>query len=117
MVRIHFNLCTIGFHHAFLLLQFPCYELLTQGPCDEGQLFVLDEEIRFSNGRELPTAKCIDRECDPILQDGKNSTQETVMFNGKCTNVTSSAECEQDNMVVLVNPFGKGNYFNQNIYI
>jgi len=69
---------------------------------------VLDEEIRFSNNRELPTAKCIDRECEPIPIPGKNSTQETVMFNGKCTNVTSSSECEQDNTVVLVNPFGKG---------
>ena len=31
------------------------------------------------------------------------------MFNGNCTEVRSAAECEGDNMVVLVNPFGKGN--------
>ena len=74
---------------------------------------MLDEEIRFSNNRELPTARCIDRECEPISIPGKNSTQETVMFNGKCTNVASSSECEKDNTVVLVNPFGKGNGFYQ----
>jgi len=92
--------------------EFPCYKLLTQGPCNEDQIFVLDEEIRFSNNKELPTTKCIDRECYPIPVPKENSTgnryQETVMFNGKCTNVSSSAECEGDNMVVLVNPFGKG---------
>merc|ERR1712223_127290 len=91
--------------------QFPCYKLLTQGPCDVGQLFVLDEEIRFSNNNELPTTKCIDRECDPIPvvhENGRTSTQETVMFNGKCTNVTSSDECVGDHEVVFVNPFGEG---------
>lgn len=93
--------------------EFPCHKLLTQGPCNEDQLFVLDEEIRFSNNKELPTTKCIDRECYPKPEYKNNSTEllgwrETVMFNGNCTEVRSSAECEGDNMVVLVNPFGKG---------
>jgi len=73
----------------------------------------LDEEIRFSNNNELPTTKCINRECDPIPVvhgNGRNSTQETVMFNGKCTNVTSSEECAGDHEVVFVNPFGEGDW-------
>ena len=84
-------------------------------------MFVLDEEIRFSNNKELPTTKCIDRECYPKPEYKNNSTEllgwrETVMFNGNCTEVRSSAECEGDNMVVLVNPFGKGIILRKYLY-
>lgn len=89
---------------------------MTQGPCEDDEWFVLDEEVRFSNkdGKTqlLPTAICKPKECESIVVEkipGTNWTQERVMFNGKCTIVTSSEECDGDNKVVLVNPFGEGN--------
>ena len=84
---------------------------MTQGPCEEGEWFVLGQDVSFLNA-ELPTAVCKERDCEPIItQDnrtGENRIQERIIFNGKCTNVTSSNECEEENMVVLMNPFGKG---------
>ena len=89
---------------------------MTQGPCEDDEWFVLDEEVRFSNkdGKTqlLPTAICKPKECEPIQTEkilGTNWTQERVMFNGKCTTITSSDECDGENKVVLVNPFGEGN--------
>ena len=58
---------------------------------------------------ELPTAECKEMECLPIQIPNKKSTQETVLFNDKCVNVSSAEECIKDNMVVLVDPFGEGN--------
>ena len=89
-------------------IQFLCHKLLTQGPCEDGQWFVIGNNTSPTN-TELPTAECKDRECLPIQIPNKNSYQETVLFNDKCVNVTSTEECKKDNMVVLVNPFGEGN--------
>jgi len=85
--------------------EFPCHKLLTQGPCEDGQWFVIGNNTSPTN-TELPTAECKERECLPIQIPNKNSYQETVLFNDKCVNVTE--ECKKDNMVVLVNPFGEG---------
>ena len=50
------------------------------------------------------------RECPsiPVPEDNFVNFQERVMFNGVCTNVTSSKECKDVNMLVLINPFGEG---------
>merc|ERR1712038_358245 len=95
--------------------KFQCYQLLTQGPCDEGEWFVLDEEVRFpkkdGKAEALPTAICKLKECDSVEIERINGTIwniTQVMFNGKCTPVTSSEECDGDHKVVLVNPFGEG---------
>ena len=80
------------------MIQFVCHKLLTQGPCDSDEWFVLSPEGSVTNS-DLPHAVCKPRECNAPNQ---------VMFNGKCTNVTSSDECEEANMVVLINPLGEG---------
>lgn len=93
----------------FLTQQWVCHKLLTQGPCESDEWFVLSHNVSNTN-RDLPQATCMARECPsiPVPEDNFVNFQERVMFNGVCTNVTSSKECKDMNMLVLINPFGEG---------
>ena len=94
--------------------------MLTQGPCEEGEWFVLD---RYPNARNsnLPKAICKKRNCESIPNPNNaraTTPQESVMLNGKCVIITSSEGCSIQNMIVLVNPLGEGNTaFIVNVYI
>jgi len=81
--------------------QVECHQLLTQGPCGSDEWFVLSYDANEKDD-DLPQAICKKQVCDPI------GNVQRVVFNGTCTNVTSSTECESTNMAILVNPFGEG---------
>lgn len=83
---------------------------MTQGPCNIDEWFVLDQRPNIRNS-ELPQAICKKRECESIPSRFNTSAlQERVMFNGRCTNVTSSKDCTSAavNQIVLINPLGEG---------
>lgn len=70
-----------------------CYALTTQGPCKDGEWFIMDKE--FS---EYPKGICVERPC----------AEGQVFYQDTCEAISSLADCPF-NMEILPNPFGQGN--------
>ena len=76
--------------------KYECYGVTEQGPCEEGQIFVLDK-----NPKSYVSSTCMELSCNGTL--GKIS----MMDSGDCETVGDPKPCEKGEKVII-NNFGEG---------
>jgi hypothetical protein len=82
--------------------EFLCYPLLEQGPCKDGEWYILNENLL------QPVATCAKRPCN-------GSTELIPYIDGTCEVLYYGAKCPPG-MELLPTPFGKGNFFRKFVY-
>lgn len=71
-----------------------CYQLLDQGPCQDGWWYILDDSAPLGVACKMRT--CLD-----------SAPNSTVLWGGKCEEVGSHSHCDS-NLVLHVTPYGVG---------